>query len=143
MSSTALPKLSKRKARADPEVAADGDAVLGDTSYDSDDSSSSDPSFINVDFDFRSPQEVDEPALRRLLRQLFNTHANALELHKVSEKMIALAEKEGTGTVIKVEGDEDQDPFGFVTALPLSVSDGMNGRARGLVTAVDAHQRTQ
>lgn len=126
MTSNALPKLSKRKTRTDADV--DGDAVLEtageDAAYDSDDSSSSDPSFINVDFDFRSPQEVDEPALRRLLRQLFHTHANALELHKISEKTIELAGKESLGTVIKVEGDEDQDPFSFVSALPLGVSPG-------------------
>ncbi|CAO1633400.1 unnamed protein product [Sympodiomycopsis kandeliae] len=124
--SNTLPKLSKRKVRPefDSAIDADNDVSLktGDD-YDSDDSSSSDPSFINVDFDFRAPSEIDEAALRRLLRQLFNTHSNALQLHQVSEKIIELASSQGLGTVIKVEGDEDQDPFGFVSAIPLGGSD--------------------
>lgn len=124
---------SKRKATtvadADGDVPLPAAAAVGaDSDSDDDSDASEDPTFINVDFDFRAPAEVDEAALRRLLRQLFHTHANDLELYKVSEEMIRLAAgnqesgEGGMGTVIKVEGDEDQAPFAFVTGIELNVS---------------------
>ncbi|CAO1617708.1 unnamed protein product [Parajaminaea phylloscopi] len=120
MSSGALPKISKRKARSD--AAADGNDSDASSS-----SSGSDVSFINVDFDFRAPTEIDEAALRRLLRQLFHTHANSLNLYDVTSHILELGDAEKTktplGTVIKVEGDEDQDPFSFVSAVRLGRAD--------------------
>lgn len=138
---------AKRKATtvadADGDVplpAAGAAATVGDDSdSDADSDASEDPTFINVDFDFRAPAEMDEAALRRLLRQLFHTHANDLELYKVSEEMIRLAAgsqesgEGGMGTVIKVEGDEDQAPFAFVTGIELNVSASPREGAAGLV----------
>lgn len=118
MSTNALPKISKRKARGTAAAADDGAESDASSS-----SSGSDVSFINVDFDFRAPTEIDEAALRRLLRQLFHTHANALNLYDITSHILELgdAEKQAAplGTVIKVEGDEDQDPFSFVSAVRL------------------------
>ncbi|PWN18714.1 hypothetical protein BCV69DRAFT_273137 [Microstroma glucosiphilum] len=123
-----------------PLAAAGADATGGDDSDSGDSDASEDPTFINVDFDFRAPAEVDEAALRRLLRQLFHTHANDLELYKVSEEMIRLAAgnqvtgEGGMGTVIKVEGDEDQAPFAFVTGIELNVRQPSNAASSLLTT---------
>lgn len=125
MSSKALPKIGKRKAvgTLNGSRADDGTAESDASSS----SSGSDISFINVDFDFRAPTEADEAALRRLLRQLFHTHANSLNLYDVTRHILELGDTEKTptslGTVIKVEGDEDQDPFGFVSAIRLAAND--------------------
>ena len=75
--------VSNQKKRAAAAVVAD-DAKDDDLGNQSDASSSSskgsssdeeDPDFINVDFDFRSPIPIDEIAIKRLLVQLFHTHA--------------------------------------------------------------------
>lgn len=117
-------KGSKRKAE-DVAKGRDNNEDDDDASSNASSSDGSDPSFINVDFDFVSPNEIDEPALRRMLRQLFYTHANSLNLYDVTQRLVEMAQREqgAAGTVIKVEGDEEQqDPFGFVGAIRLAVS---------------------
>ncbi|PWN25190.1 hypothetical protein BDZ90DRAFT_247168 [Jaminaea rosea] len=98
-------------------------------------SSASDPSFINVDFDFLPPNpSLDEPAIRRLLRQLFYTHADALDLFSLSDYLCSAPN--GVGTVLKVEGDEEQDPFAFIGAVQLGAkeSDDATKKASKLAT---------
>lgn len=105
--------ISKRKAEDDAKDS------------DSDDSSSSyDPSVINVDFDFQAPSEIDFQAIKRLLQQLFYTHASSddgIALSTLAQHVIDMASGEAAlGTVIKVEGDEDMDPFAFISVVDLS-----------------------
>ncbi|PWN48514.1 hypothetical protein IE53DRAFT_389279 [Violaceomyces palustris] len=103
------PKAFKRKAQsADPT-----------SSGSEDDSDGEDPDFINVDFDFKAPVEIDFLAIKRLLQQLFYTHASKLDLGGLADLIIKGAEIQGLGTVIKVDGDEDQDPYAFVSATQL------------------------
>ncbi|PWZ03794.1 protein BCP1 [Testicularia cyperi] len=106
-----MPIEAKRKAEnEDPNP--DG------SDYDSD--GSEEPDFINVDFDFRAPQEIDFQALKRLLQQLFYTHATKLDLSALADHVVKMSTSEGVGTAIKIEGDEDQDPYAFVSAIELS-----------------------
>ncbi|KAN0065873.1 Mss4p nuclear export [Thecaphora frezii] len=111
VSATAEAISSKRKAQDDQPLNSD------DSEYHSD---SSDPDFINVDFDFRAPEEIDFQALKRLLQQLFYSHATKLDLGSLAHHVIKLAAEQGVGTTIKIEGDEDQDPYAFVSALELA-----------------------
>ncbi|SPO35856.1 related to BCP1 - Essential protein involved in nuclear export of cytoskeleton organization protein [Pseudozyma flocculosa] len=118
-------KASKRKAE-DDQPNHDG------SDYDSD---SSDPDFINVDFDFRSPEEIDFQALKRLLQQLFYSHATHLDLGALADHVIKLATTDGVGTTIKIDGDEDQDPYAFVSALELGPSSASTTEAATAATA--------
>lgn len=106
-----MPIDTKRKAEHD-EPRADG------SDYDSD--GSEEPDFINVDFDFRAPEEIDFLALKRLLQQLFYTHNTKLDLSALADHVIKISSAQGIGTTIKVVDDEDQDPYAFVSAIPLS-----------------------
>lgn len=127
--------VSNQKKRAAAAVADDvKDDDLGNKSDASSSSSSSkgsssdeeDPDFINVDFDFRSPIPIDEIAIKRLLVQLFHTHAPDLALNELSQRIVDLADAEKgqlqRGTVVKVEGDEDGDPYAVVSGWSLKVS---------------------
>ena len=126
--------VSNQKKRAAAAVVAD-DAKDDDLGNQSDASSSSskgsssdeeDPDFINVDFDFRSPIPIDEIAIKRLLVQLFHTHAPDLALNELSQRIVDLADAEKgqlqRGTVVKVEGDEDGDPYAVGSGWSLKVS---------------------
>lgn len=106
-----MPVDTKRKADVEPN----------DSGSDSDGSEM--PDFINVDFDFRAPQEIDFLALKRLLQQLFYTHSTKLDLSALADHVVKLSTGEGVGTAIKVEGDEDQDPYAFVSAIDLDGSE--------------------
>lgn len=106
-----MPIDTKRKAE-DEEPRADG------SDYDSD--GSEEPDFINVDFDFRAPEEIDFLALKRLLQQLFYTHNTKLDLSALADHVVKTSTSQGVGTTIKVVGDEDQDPYAFVSAIMLS-----------------------
>lgn len=81
---------------------------------------SEEPDFINVDFDFRAPEEIDFLALKRLLQQLFYTHNTKLDLSSLADHIVKTSTSQGIGTTIKVVGDEDQDPYAFVSAITLS-----------------------
>lgn len=106
-----MPIDTKRKAEND-EPRADG------SDYDSD--GSEEPDFINVDFDFRAPEEIDFLALKRLLQQLYYTHNTKLDLSSLADHVIKTSTSQGIGTTIKVVDDEDQDPYAFVSAITLS-----------------------
>ncbi|GAK65722.1 bcp1 [Moesziomyces antarcticus] len=106
-----MPIDTKRKAE-DEEPRADG------SDYDSD--GSEEPDFINVDFDFRAPEEIDFQALKRLLQQLFYTHNTKLDLSALADQIVKTSTSQGIGTTIKVVGDEDQDPYAFVSSITLS-----------------------
>lgn len=106
-----MPTDTKRKADND-EPRADG------SDYDSD--GSEEPDFINVDFDFRAPEEIDFQALKRLLQQLFYTHNTKLDLSSLADHIVKTSTEQGVGTAIKIVDDEDQDPYAFVSAIPLS-----------------------
>ncbi|SNX87260.1 related to BCP1 - Essential protein involved in nuclear export of cytoskeleton organization protein [Melanopsichium pennsylvanicum] len=106
-----MPIDTKRKAEND-EPRADG------SDYDSDDSE--EPDFINVDFDFRAPEEIDFQALKRLLQQLFYTHNTKLDLSSLADHIVKTSATQGVGTTIKIVDDEDQDPYAFVSAIQLS-----------------------
>lgn len=88
----------------------------------SDSDSSAAPSFINVDFDFVAPTEIDYHALKRLLQQLFYTHATQLDLAAIVDNVIQQAST--WGTVVKVDQNDDDgnDPFAFVSAVDMAVS---------------------
>lgn len=108
---TDMPTDTKRKAH-DQEPTADS------SDYDSD--GSEDPDFINVDFDFRAPEEIDFQALKRLLQQLFYTHNTKLDLSSLADHVVKTSTTQGVGTTIKIVDDEDQDPYAFVSAITLS-----------------------
>ena len=106
-----MPIDTKRKAEND-EPRADG------SDYDSD--GSEEPDFINVDFDFRAPEEIDFQALKRLLQQLFYTHNTKLDLSSLADHVVKTSTTQGVGTAIKIVDDEDQDPYAFVSAITLA-----------------------
>ena len=117
----AKPQAPKRKAESDEPV----------DDYDSDES---EPDFINVNFDFRAPEEIDFHALKRLIQQLFYTHATKLDISGLADHVIKLSSSEGVGTTIKVEGDEDQDPYAFVSALEINGSSSSESPAAASLT---------
>lgn len=106
-----MPADIKRKAE-DDEPRPEG------SDYDSD--GSEEPDFINVDFDFRAPEEIDFLALKRLSQQLFYTHNTKLDLSALADHIVKTSTTQGVGTTIKVVDDEDQDPYAFVSAITLS-----------------------
>lgn len=106
-----MPVDTKRKAETE-EPRADA------SDYDSD--GSEEPDFINVDFDFRAPEEIDFLALKRLLQQLFYTHNTKLDLSSLADSVIKTSTSQGVGTTIKIVDDEDQDPYAFISAITLS-----------------------
>lgn len=75
---------------------------------------------ISVDFVFNSPTEIDFDALKRLFIQLFYTYAPRLDAGAIAEHILSTSKDEGLGTVIKVQDDEDNDPFAVVSAAPIS-----------------------
>ncbi|UZJ53199.1 hypothetical protein CBS101457_002519 [Exobasidium rhododendri] len=101
---------SKRKAES---IAVDAAAE------DSDDSDYA-PSAIDVSFDYVSPTEIDFAALKRLSQQLFSTHSIELNLAALVDDIISWGMKESIGTVVKVEDDEDADPFAFASVINLA-----------------------
>ncbi|TKY85512.1 hypothetical protein EX895_005674 [Sporisorium graminicola] len=106
-----MPIDTKRKAEND-EPRSDG------SDYDSD--GSEEPDFINVDFDFRAPEEIDFQALKRLFQQLFYTHNTKLDLSSLADHIVKTSTTQGVGTTIKIVDDDDQDPYAFVSAITLS-----------------------
>ncbi len=77
---------------------------------------------INVDFVFNAPSDIDFDALKRLFIQLFYTHAPKLDTGAIADFIIKASKEQQLGTVIKVQDDEDNDPFAVVSAAEVSVS---------------------
>lgn len=90
-------------------------------------SSSYAPSAIDVSFNYCAPTEIDFMALKRLIQQLYHTHSHDLNVGSLSDHIIQIGRQEvgeaAIGTVVKVEDDEDGDPFAFASALDLSKRD--------------------
>ena len=87
---------------------------------DDDDSDNDNQKTVDVDFDFFDPNpQTDYHSLLRLLRQLFQSDADAhqLALHALTELILA---QPLVGTSIKTDGMES-DPLAFLTVLNLSV----------------------
>ncbi|CBQ73424.1 related to BCP1-Essential protein involved in nuclear export of cytoskeleton organization protein [Sporisorium reilianum SRZ2] len=120
-----MPTDTKRKADND-KPRADG------SDYDSD--GSEEPDFINVDFDFRAPEEIDFQALKRLLQQLFYTHNTKLDLSSLADNIVKTSTTLGVGTTIKIVDDEDQDPYAFVSAITLSSDKKQDSEAANSLT---------
>ena len=86
---------------------------------DSDDEGS-DVSMINVDFDFYNPNpEVDDIALKRLLRQLFTSDSELFDIHALAQHILSSAGQMGIGTTVKVDGTES-DPYAYISLVDLS-----------------------
>ncbi|CAD6898929.1 unnamed protein product [Tilletia controversa] len=101
-----------------------------DDDDDDDDDEDENPTSINVDFAFLTPNpEVDSQAIRRLLQQLFYTHAPTLNLHTPTDAILTQAAHLGVGTVVKLDlspeehgkEEEEADPYALMTALPAAV----------------------
>ncbi|KAF2148982.1 hypothetical protein K461DRAFT_324421 [Myriangium duriaei CBS 260.36] len=82
----------------------------------SDDSGSDDDiSMLDVDFEFFSPAEIDFHGLKSLLRQLFDSDAESLDLSGLADLIIS---QPSIGSTVKCDGEES-DPFAFLTVLSL------------------------
>jgi len=82
------------------------------------DSGSEVVSRIQVDFDFFDPNpEVDYVALKRLIVQLFQSDADLLKPHELSELILS---QPLVGTTVKTDGKES-DPYAFLTVLNMHV----------------------
>jgi len=105
---------SKRKAESA--------AAEADKEVDSDDSDYA-PSAIDVSFDYVAPTEIDFAALKRLTQQLFSTHSIDLNLAALVDDILKWGtSNEPIGTVVKVEDDEDADPFAFASVIDLKAT---------------------
>lgn len=114
--------MAKRKA----ESAATGAGADGQDSDDSDYA----PSAIDVSFDYVAPTEIDFAALKRLTQQLFYTHSPDLDLSALVDEVLRWG-GEAVGTVVKVEDDEDADPFAFASVINLA-PEAVSGASTGL-----------
>ncbi|WFD01586.1 Mss4p nuclear export [Malassezia obtusa] len=76
--------------------------------------------FINVEFDFRAPSDIDLQALIRLFQQLFYTNAPQMDLTTVADYVINLSQNNGIGTVVKVDDMEQiHDPYAVASAVTI------------------------
>ncbi|KAJ9127786.1 hypothetical protein QFC24_000069 [Naganishia onofrii] len=103
---TALPATSvKRKTRDEDEGSGD---------------EGSDVSMVNVDFDFYNPNpDVDDIALKRLLRQLLSSDAEEFDIHALAQLVLTQAVQMGIGSTVKVDGTES-DPYAYLSVVDLS-----------------------
>jgi hypothetical protein len=73
---------------------------------------------VQVDFEFFDPNpDVDFIALKRLITQLFQTDADLLQPHELSELILS---QPLVGTTVKTDGKES-DPYAFLTVLNIHV----------------------
>jgi protein BCP1 len=125
--------MSKRKAnQGNGKGVGKGDAGDEEDGYST--SSSYAPSAIDVSFNYVAPTEIDFMALKRLIQQLYHTHAVDIDLSSLAEHILRSGDVEklgdrAVGTVVKVEDDEDGDPFAFVSALQISSKGDTAGQA--------------
>lgn len=141
---------SKRKADEPSPVEGRRATENGDGSASNSDgestSSSFAPSAIDVSFNFVAPSEIDFQALKRLAQQLYYTHAPDLDLGVLADHVIKLGmgnssvaaasgddapPHDALGTVVKVEDDEDGDPFAFASAIDLSQANSSSSSTSG------------
>ncbi|KZT42870.1 hypothetical protein SISSUDRAFT_956255, partial [Sistotremastrum suecicum HHB10207 ss-3] len=74
-------------------------------------------SLIDIDFQFFDPAEVDHVALKRLIVQLFQSDAELIKPHALTELVLS---QPLVGTTVKTEGKES-DPLAFLTVLNMHV----------------------
>ncbi|CAN6658378.1 protein Bcp1p [Trichomonascus vanleenenianus] len=72
-----------------------------------------DEDFVQVDFDFFDPKEIDFHAIKNLLRQLFDADNELFDLSSLADLIL---DKSCPGTTIKV-GEEDTDPYALFSVI--------------------------
>ncbi|CAO3700643.1 unnamed protein product [Rhizopus stolonifer] len=70
---------------------------------------------VDVDFDFYNPDEIDFHALKKLLKQLFSSDAELINLGDLADILI---EENHVGTTVKVD-DQQSDPYGILSVINL------------------------
>ncbi|KAI8983274.1 p21-C-terminal region-binding protein-domain-containing protein [Trametes punicea] len=84
----------------------------------SDNESDSEPSLVDVDFEFFDPNpDIDFLALKRLITQLFQADAQLFPVHDLADLILA---QPLVGSTVKCDGRES-DPYAFLTVLNLHV----------------------
>ncbi len=112
-----------RKRRAESESEEDDndsseDSLSSDSNASSEDDGSSDEEeLVNCDFEFFDPQEQDLLGIKHLLRQLFDSDADLIDLGALAEMILA---QPLVGSTVKTEGQQG-DPLSFLTVLNLRV----------------------
>jgi protein BCP1 len=116
--------IMSRKRRAEslsePDQDESSDTLSSDSELDSDDGSSGaeeEEELVNCNFEFFDPQKQDFLGIKHLLRQLFDSDADSLDLSALAEMVLA---QPLVGTTVKTEGNES-DPLSFLTVLNLRV----------------------
>ena len=111
----------KRRAETQSDDEADDsseDSLSADSNDDSEDDGSSDEEeIVNCDFEFFDPQEQDLLGIKHLLRQLFDSDADLIDLGALAEMILA---QPLVGSTAKTEGQQG-DPLSFLTVLNLRV----------------------
>ncbi|KAI9246132.1 p21-C-terminal region-binding protein-domain-containing protein [Sporodiniella umbellata] len=78
---------------------------------------------IDVDFDFYNPDEIDFHALKKLLKQLFSSDAELINLGDLADILI---EENHVGTTVKVD-DQQSDPYGILSVINLQAQKSKQG----------------
>jgi protein BCP1 len=74
---------------------------------------------VNVDFDFFNLNaDVDQIALKRLLRQTLSHDDHLVDVHPLAELILREGSRLAAGTTIKTDGEES-DPWGLLAAVDL------------------------
>ncbi|KAJ9112741.1 hypothetical protein QFC20_002066 [Naganishia adeliensis] len=103
---TAVPATAVKRKQRDEEAGSDDEG--------------SDVSMVNVDFDFYNPNpEVDDIALKRLLRQLLSSDAKEFDIHSLAQLVLSQAVQMGIGSTVKVDGTES-DPYAYLSLVDLN-----------------------
>ncbi|KAJ3085736.1 Mss4p nuclear export [Quaeritorhiza haematococci] len=95
-------------------------AAAEDDAEDEDDDDEQD--IVNVTFDFFDPKPIDYHGIKNLIRQTFSSDAaaaddTAVNLSELADLVLAQPE---VGSVVKVEDDQDQDPYAVLTVVNLN-----------------------
>lgn len=109
-----------RKREASPSSSSEdsSDSLSSSSNSDSGESSSNESEgLINCDFEFFDPQKQDFLGIKHLLRQLFDSDADSLDIDALTELVLA---QPLVGSTVKTEGHE-ADPLSFLTVLNLRV----------------------
>jgi protein BCP1 len=75
-----------------------------------------DREIVDVDFDFFDPKEIDFHAIKRLLQQVFGPESEKVLLSELADLIIA---QPHIGSCVKTDGDENSDPYAFITTISL------------------------
>lgn len=72
--------------------------------------------FVQIDFEFCSPKEIDFHSTKLLLRQLFGPDSVQFDLSSLTDLIIGQTD---IGTMIKTDTDENSDPVAFLSVIDL------------------------